>query len=145
MAGRTGGKYSEQLQTLSIMEKRLILIGGGGHCKSCIDVIEAEGKYIIEGILDAEDKVGTSVLNYPVVGTDENLDEYIQKGYFFLITVGQIKSAHIRKRLYHLLVEKKSSSRYCYFPHCISIPLCRYWRRDNSDAPCKCKCRCHYR
>jgi hypothetical protein len=27
----------------------------GGHCKSCIDVIEAESKFTIAGILDVDD------------------------------------------------------------------------------------------
>ncbi len=30
-------------------------MGGGGHCKSCIDVIEQEGKYKIAGIVDAKE------------------------------------------------------------------------------------------
>ena len=34
------------------MKEEIILIGGGGHCKSCIDVIEQEGKYQIAGIVD---------------------------------------------------------------------------------------------
>ena len=32
--------------------KNIILIGGGGHCKSVIDVIEQEKKYKISGIVD---------------------------------------------------------------------------------------------
>jgi hypothetical protein len=32
--------------------KKIILVGGGGHCKSCIDVIENENKYKIIGIID---------------------------------------------------------------------------------------------
>jgi FlaA1/EpsC-like NDP-sugar epimerase len=32
--------------------KKIILIGGGGHSKSCIDVIENENKYKIVGIVD---------------------------------------------------------------------------------------------
>ena len=28
------------------IKKEIILIGGGGHCKSCIDVIEQEGTSI---------------------------------------------------------------------------------------------------
>ena len=35
---------------------KLILLGAGGHCKSCIDVIETEGKFTIAGILDVADK-----------------------------------------------------------------------------------------
>ena len=36
--------------------KKIILIGGGGHCKSCIDVIEIEKKYKIEGIFEKKKK-----------------------------------------------------------------------------------------
>ena len=31
--------------------KEIILIGGGGHCKSVIDVIECDGSFKIAGIL----------------------------------------------------------------------------------------------
>lgn len=37
----------------------LILIGGGGHCKSVIDVAESAG-YTILGILDMPEMLGTS-------------------------------------------------------------------------------------
>ena len=33
-------------------KKPLILIGGGGHCKSCIEVIESTDEWEIKGILD---------------------------------------------------------------------------------------------
>ena len=39
----------------------LLLLGGGGHCKSCIEVIEAEANFTIAGILDAADKVGQDI------------------------------------------------------------------------------------
>jgi len=81
----------------------LILIGGGGHCKSCIEVIRSTGQWEIRGILDRAEMVGTKVLDYEVIGTDEEIGEWISKGYYFLITVGQIKSAVPRKRLYDLL------------------------------------------
>ena len=47
------------------MEKNLILIGGGGHCKSVIDVAESAG-YTILGILDRPEEVGKKVLAYEV-------------------------------------------------------------------------------
>lgn len=40
------------------MNKPLILIGGGGHCKSVIDVVESAG-YTILGIMDMPEMVGT--------------------------------------------------------------------------------------
>ena len=39
-------------------KQKLILIGGGGHCKSCIDVIEKEGRFQISGIVDVPEKYG---------------------------------------------------------------------------------------
>ena len=39
-----------------IFMKKIILVGGGGHCKSCIDVIENENKYKIIGIIDKKKK-----------------------------------------------------------------------------------------
>ena len=32
--------------------KEILLIGAGGHCLSCIDVIEAEKKFKIVGLID---------------------------------------------------------------------------------------------
>ena len=51
----------------------VILLGSGGHCKSCIDVIEAEQKYNILGIV-SNDK-NTVVKNYPILGTDCDLEK----------------------------------------------------------------------
>ncbi|MBI4309254.1 MAG: acetyltransferase, partial [Candidatus Omnitrophica bacterium] len=39
-----------------MVKKNLILIGGGGHCKSCIDVIESENKFKIAGIVDTKER-----------------------------------------------------------------------------------------
>ena len=36
--------------------KKIILIGGGGHCKSCIDVIENGNQYKIVGVNDKKKK-----------------------------------------------------------------------------------------
>jgi hypothetical protein len=59
------------------MKEQIILIGGGGHFKSCIDVIEQEGIFDIAGIVDISEKRGLIVLGYPVIGTDADLPEFI--------------------------------------------------------------------
>jgi sugar O-acyltransferase (sialic acid O-acetyltransferase NeuD family) len=86
--------------------KSIILIGGGGHCKSCIDVIESVGKYNIVGILDSIKQSGDRVLGYPVLGYIEILDKLIEQDYSFLITVGQIYDVEPRIELYKLLVSR---------------------------------------
>ncbi|WP_306534103.1 NeuD/PglB/VioB family sugar acetyltransferase [Geobacter sp.] len=74
----------------------LILIGGGGHCKSCIDVIELEAKFEIIGILDLPEKIGQEILGYPIIGTDQDIDRLSKQARHFLITIGQIKSPERR-------------------------------------------------
>jgi len=70
--------------------KNIYLIGGGGHCNSCIDVIEQENKYRIKGIFDLSEKVGENILGYKVIGTNSDIKNYIKKENSFLITIGQI-------------------------------------------------------
>lgn len=90
------------------MKPQIILIGGGGHCKSCIDVLEQEGIYQIAGIVDPKENQGQTILGYPVIGTDDELPQLISQYKNALITVGQIKSASTRIKLYHYLKELKA-------------------------------------
>jgi len=83
----------------------IILIGGGGHCISCIDVIESTGKFEIIGILDQPDKNGVKVLGYPIIGSDEDIPELVKSCSNFHITVGQIKSSAIRRNIYKKVKE----------------------------------------
>lgn len=80
----------------------IVLVGGGGHCTSVIDVIASTGKYAIAGILD---KPGgkTDVLDYPVIGTDEDIPVLSKDGHRFLITVGHMGDASLRRRLSGLI------------------------------------------
>ena len=85
--------------------KEIILIGGGGHCKSVIDVIEQEGKFQIIGIVDKPELLGVKVLGYPVIGNDSDLADLSKKYRYALVTVGQIKSSSLRVKLFKLAVK----------------------------------------
>ena len=85
------------------MKKNLILIGGGGHCKSVIDVAESAG-YTILGILDRPEEVGKKVFAYEVIGVDDDIPQYIDKAEF-VITVGFIKNSSLRVKLYNKVLE----------------------------------------
>lgn len=85
------------------MASKLVLIGGGGHCHACIDVIESGKEFSIIGIIDKREKVGQSVLGYPIIGDDEDLPKIVNEDITFLITVGHIKSSKIREKLFNLL------------------------------------------
>ncbi len=89
------------------MTEKLLLIGGGGHCKSCIDVIQAEGRFEIAGIVENRgyqvSGIGYQVLGYEVIGTDDDLPELIKEYKNALITVGQIQHPDIRIKLFNLI------------------------------------------
>ena len=80
----------------------LLLLGGGGHCRACIDVIEAEAKYQIAGIVQPLAQ-GGAVLGYPVLGSDDDVSMLLAETPNALITVGQIKSPETRMCLFDLL------------------------------------------
>lgn len=81
-----------------MIDKKIILVGGGGHCKSVIDVAESAG-YSIGGILDIPELVGSTVLGYPVIGTDDNISDYVEDA-LFVVTVGHIKDPSLRIKLH---------------------------------------------
>lgn len=87
------------------MKSELILIGGGGHCKSCIEVIELLGNFNIAGIIDKKENIGNRVNGYFVTDSDENITEYIKKDYLCFVTIGQIKSSEIRKSIFNNLIK----------------------------------------
>jgi len=81
----------------------IILIGGGGHCRSCIDVIELTGKFKITGLVEKDKANIQESLGYRIIGTDSNLEDLRQKYCYALVTVGQIKSPATRIRLFQHL------------------------------------------
>lgn len=87
------------------MKEEIILIGGGGHCKSCIDVIEQEGRFSISGIVDITSRLHDKVLDYEIIATDEDLPGLVKDFSFFLITLGQIRTATKRRHLFNRLLK----------------------------------------
>ena len=78
----------------------LLLIGAGGHARSCIDVIEQQGHYQIAGLVGLPDEVDTSHLGYSIIGSDRDLYKLSKIYEFALITIGQIKTAEPRMNLF---------------------------------------------
>lgn len=83
--------------------KELILVGGGGHCKSVIDVAESAG-YQIKGILDMPVNVGNKVLGHSIIGTDDQIINYVDDA-LFIVTVGHIKDATLRIKLHQRIID----------------------------------------
>ena len=85
------------------MKPKILLIGGGGHCKSVIDVIEQEGRFEIGGIVEKCARESKEVLGYPLVGSDNELEQLRKEYEYAFITVGHIKSNNVRVKLFKTL------------------------------------------
>ncbi len=85
-----------------IARPKLILVGGGGHCAACIDVIELENKYDIVGIVDNNAGLDR-VSGYPVLGNDSMLSSLPSSVENALVTVGQINDPTNRIRLFEMI------------------------------------------
>lgn len=86
------------------MEK-ILLVGGGGHCRSVIDVIEEENRFQVAGIVDRSELLGSKVLDYEVIGCDDDLKMLSKTYKYALVTVGQIRSSELRVKLFTTLKE----------------------------------------
>lgn len=89
--------------------KSLVLIGNGGHCRSCIEVIETSKEFKIKGLISHPNNSIKTFMNYKVIGNDDNLDNCFAKGDQALICIGQISSAEKRVNIFYSL-EKKGIS-----------------------------------
>ena len=77
----------------------MILIGGGGHCKVVIDILNTLG-IIPYGIFDDDNKShGKEIMGIPVLGKIDELRDYTEKVEYAVITITDPTT--------HLLLSKK--------------------------------------
>lgn len=82
-------------------KKRLVLLGGGGHCSSVLDAAQRMGMFDEIVITDRDMVAGTEFMGSRVVGTDDTLLQLFQDGIrMAFISMGSIKSTKLRKLLY---------------------------------------------
>ena len=83
-------------------KKKLILIGGGGHCKVVISILKKLRNFEIVGIVDNY-KVESSIEGIKIIGIDNDLEDFFKSGIKnALITVGSIKNNSKRYKLFTL-------------------------------------------
>jgi len=82
----------------------VILYGGGGHAKALIDLIRAQGKYRLAGVLDDQMAPGDTVLGVPVLGGGGMLPSLYRQGLRLAVNaVGGIGSITSRLKVYEKL------------------------------------------
>lgn len=86
------------------MSNKLLLVGGGGHCKSVLDSLLELNSFSDIGIIEKDNSDGHTVFNVPVIGCDDDLPELYQNGYHYaFVTVGSIGDAKLRIKIFNNL------------------------------------------
>jgi len=86
--------------------QQVLIFGGGGHAKTCIDVLRQMPGYAIAGVVDAKLPIGSEVMGVPVVGrdTEEDLRRMRHTGVALAaIGVGAIGNQPLRGTIYQKL------------------------------------------
>ena len=84
------------------MNKKILLIGGGGHCKSVLDSLLLLNEYNEIAIVDVSENIGKSIMGIPIIGSDSDLAHLFKDGYeFAFITMGSIGNPKLRIKLYY--------------------------------------------
>lgn len=84
---------------------KLVVVGTGGHARSCIDVIEQDGSFSILGLIAELDATHSETHGYPTLGTDDILISLIETCQYAVIGIGQIKSSDLRVEIYKKLTQ----------------------------------------
>jgi len=88
-----------------MIKKKIVLIGGGGHCKVVVSILKKLDNFEIVGIVDNY-KAGSLISGIKIIGTDDDLEDIYKSGiHDALITVGSTKDNTKRCRLFNMARE----------------------------------------
>lgn len=59
--------------------KNIILLGGGGHGKVVVDIIEKQRQFNLVGVLDSDLPIGESLLGYTILGREKELPALVSQ------------------------------------------------------------------
>jgi len=86
------------------MREKIVLVGGGGHCKVVISIFRESEQYEIVGISDIKENLGKEILGVPVRFTDDDLPSLYKGGVRnAVVTIGSVGSPKKRIELFEYL------------------------------------------
>jgi UDP-perosamine 4-acetyltransferase len=86
------------------MSKSIILVGGGGHCKVIIDIINENNEYDEIIISDIEENKGKEILGLRIEYKDNDLEDLYKNGIKnAFVSLGNVNITTKREELYNIL------------------------------------------
>lgn len=88
------------------MNKPVLIIGAGGHAKVLLATLQLLQKPVL-GLLETDvTKIGMTVLEVPIVGTDEEVLRYAPEGIELVNGMGSVQSTIKRQEIFDTFKEK---------------------------------------
>ncbi|AEX85662.1 sugar O-acyltransferase, sialic acid O-acetyltransferase NeuD family [Marinitoga piezophila KA3] len=85
-------------------KEKIILVGGGGHCKVVASIIFEKNEYEIIGISDLKTEIGKEIMGIKINYIDEQLEELYKTGIKnAFVTVGSVGNPDLRIKLFKKL------------------------------------------
>lgn len=95
-----------RVNTIKSNNQKIVILGGGGHAKMCIEIIKQMKTYEIIGIVDRNIKISTKVMGIPVIAKDRDIDFkrlYNDGIKLIVIGIGAVKDHSMRDKVYKKL------------------------------------------
>ena len=86
------------------MKKKILLVGFGGHSRSCIDVIDNTNSFKIIGYVEKNKRSKIHNTNIRKLGYDEDLSVIFKHVKYAHISIGQMKNLELRKNIFQKLI-----------------------------------------
>ncbi|SCY04301.1 sugar O-acyltransferase, sialic acid O-acetyltransferase NeuD family [Lachnospiraceae bacterium XBB2008] len=86
--------------------KKIVLLGGGGHCASVIDALDRMNMYDEVVILDPNKPVDSEYMGCKIAGGDDMLQDLYGRGFRnAFVSLGNIGDTSIRRSLYEKILQ----------------------------------------
>jgi len=89
------------IDDLEISPNSIVIVGGGGHAKMCIDLLRQTKEYEILGIIDDNLEVGAAILDVKVIGGNDSVSKLVTLGVKYAVNgVGAISNPKLRGKIH---------------------------------------------
>jgi sugar O-acyltransferase (sialic acid O-acetyltransferase NeuD family) len=102
--GRGAEREATPIEVGPGVGERILILGGGGHAKICIDMIKQMRTLEIVGIVDSNLARGERVLGVPVLAGEDELENLYNQGIRLAVNgVGAVSDPPVREEIYRKL------------------------------------------
>ena len=79
--------------------KKIVILGTGGHAKSCIDLVSNSKKFKLLGLISKnQKKIGDKIFNIRIIGSDKDLNKILKKCKNIMIGIGFLGNSKKKKK-----------------------------------------------